>query len=162
MSYKTTKIIPTKQIESKIIVIRGQSVILDRDLAELYGVDTKVLMQAVRRNKKRFPEDFMFQLNYKEFTDLRSQIVTSSWGGRRYEPYAFTENGVAMLSSVLNSDKAIEINIQIMRVFTKLRGMLREYEELREFVNQRKRAKSLDKRIDQAVDYRKSKQEKKD
>ncbi len=128
------EIIPEKRIESKIVVIRGQSVILDRDLAELYGVETKVLTQAVRRNIKRFPEDFMFQLNYKEFTDLRSQFVTSSWGGRRYPPYAFTENGVAMLSSVLNNDKAIQINIQIMRVFTKLRGMLRKYKELKEFV----------------------------
>lgn len=128
------EIIPTDKIENKIIVVRGQSVILDRDLAELYGVETRVLIQAVRRNIKRFPEDFMFQLNYKEFTDLRSQFVMSSWGGRRYEPYAFTENGVAMLSSVLNSEKAIEINIQIMRVFNRFKRMYFAYDELKKII----------------------------
>jgi hypothetical protein len=86
---------------------------LDRDLAELYGVETKVLKQAVRRNEKRFPEDFMFVLSNQEVRNLRSQIVTSSWGGRRYLPMAFTEQGVAMLSSVLNSDRAIQVNVQI-------------------------------------------------
>jgi hypothetical protein len=129
-----SELVPSDRIESKIYSIRDKKVMLDRDLAELYGVDTKVLNQAVKRNNERFPADFMFQLSYKEFTDLKSQIVTSSWGGVRKLPYAFTELGIAMLSSVLNSKRAIQINIQIMRVFTKLRNMLREYEELREFV----------------------------
>jgi len=103
---------------------------LDRDLAELYRVETKALKQAVRRNNKRFPVDFMFSLSNQEVKNLRSQIVTSSWGGSRYLPMAFTEQGVAMLSSVLNSERAIQVNIQIMRAFTKLRKMLGGYEEL--------------------------------
>ena len=97
---------------------------LDMDLAELYGVGTKVLKQAVRRNIDRFPDDFMFELSFEEFTILRSQFVTSRWGGARYAPMAFTEQGVAMLSSVVNSKKAIQVNIQIMRVFTRMREML--------------------------------------
>jgi len=128
------ELIPIERIERKIYSIRDKKVMLDRDLAELYDVETKALNQAVKRNIDRFPEDFMFQLSYKEFTDLKSQIVTSSWGGVRKLPYAFTELCVAMLSSVLNSKRAIQVNIQIMRVFTKLRSMLREYEELKEFV----------------------------
>ena len=96
----------------------------DKDLAALYEVQTKKFNQQVKRNIKRFPSDFMFQLNRKELNNLRSQFVTSSWGDRRYLPYAFTEIGVAMLSSVLNSDRAIEVNIQIMRVFTMLREMM--------------------------------------
>ncbi|MEI7903352.1 MAG: ORF6N domain-containing protein [bacterium] len=112
-------------IEQSIYLIRGQKVMLDRDLAALYGVDTKALKQAVRRNPKRFPCDFMFVLHNKELAILRSQIVTSSsWGGERYLPMAFTEQGVAMLSSVLNRDRAIEVNIAIMRTFVKLRRML--------------------------------------
>jgi len=109
---------------------------LDRDLAELYGVETRVLIQAVKRNIIRFPEDFMFQLTKAELENWKSQIVISNSirMGLRKLLFAFTENGVAMLSSVLNSKRAIEVNIQIMRVFTKLRGMLREYEELKEFV----------------------------
>lgn len=131
-----TNIIPIKRIQSKIIIVRDQPVILDRDLAELYDVETRVLTQAVRRNIKRFPEDFMFQLDYKEFTNLISQFVisNSSWGGTRKMPYAFTENGVAMLSSVLNSDKAIQINIQIMRVFTSYAREISSYEELRKAI----------------------------
>ena len=97
---------------------------IDRDLADLYGVETKVLNQAVRRNKKRFPLDFMFQLNKIEMENLKSQFVTSSWGGVRKLPLAFTEQGVAMLSSVLNSDRAIRVNIQIMRTFTRIREMV--------------------------------------
>jgi phage regulator Rha-like protein len=97
---------------------------LDRDLAELYGTETKKLLQAVKRNIERFPEDFMFQLTKSEFGSLRSQIVTSSWGGRRYPPYAFTEQGVAMLSSVLHSKRAVAVNIAIMRTFVKLREIL--------------------------------------
>ena len=106
-------IVPVERIASKIYMIRQVKVMLDRDLAELYGVETKVLKQAVKRNMKRFPSDFMFELSKEEFTNLRSQIVTSSWGGSRYTPMAFTEQGVAMLSSVLNNDRAIAVNIQI-------------------------------------------------
>ena len=141
-----TDIIPIDKIENKIIVVRGQSVILDRDLAELYGVETRVLIQAVKRNMKRFPEDFMFQLNYKEFTDLISQFVTSSWGGTRKMPYAFTENGVAMLSSVLNSEKAIEINIQIMRVFNRFKRMYFAYDELKKMILELEQRQRDDKR----------------
>ena len=119
-------ILPIENIASKIYVIRKQRVMLDRDLAILYGVETKVLNQAVKRNLDRFPEDCMFQFDEVEWGELRSQFVTSkeTRGGRQYLPYAFTELGVAMLSSVLNSNKAIQINLLIMRVFTKLRNLL--------------------------------------
>lgn len=124
-------LIPVEIIEQKILFIRGHKVILDADLAELYGVESKILNQAVKRQNKRFPADFMFQLTNQEFTNLRSQSVTSSvWGGRRYAPYAFTEQGVAMLSSVLNSDRAIEVNILIMRAFVKLREMISTHKDL--------------------------------
>jgi len=124
-------LIPVDRIEKAILLIRGQKVMLDADLAELYGVETKVLVQAVKRNLERFPEDFMFQLSQEEFAILRSQIVTSSdWGGRRYRPYAFTEQGVAMLSSVLRSWRAIRVNIEIMRAFIHLRQMLASHVEL--------------------------------
>ncbi len=103
---------------------------IDRDLSELYGVKTKVLNQAVKRNMKRFPEDFMFKLDKAESKNLRSQIVTSSWGGTRKEIFVFTEQGVAMLSSVLNSDRAIQVNIQIIRTFTKVRELLATNEAL--------------------------------
>jgi hypothetical protein len=109
------------RILNKIYVIRGQKVMLDRDLAELYGVDTKVFNQSVKRNIERFPKDFMFSLTAKEWTNLRSQFVTSSWGGSRYAPKVFTEQGVAMLSSVLHSSIAIQVNIRIIRVFTRLK-----------------------------------------
>ena len=109
-------------IEKKIFLIRGLNVMLDKDLAELYGVETKYLIRQVRRNIERFPEDFMFQLTKEEF--LRCQNVTSSWGGRRYLPYVFTEQGVAMLSSVLNSERAIQVNIGIMRVFVNIRNLV--------------------------------------
>ena len=111
-------------VASKIYLIREQRVMLDKDLAELYEVETRALNQAVSRNRERFPEMFMFQLTQTEFEILKSQIVTSSWGGTRKLPYAFTEQGVAMLSSVLRSKKAIQVNIQIMMVFTKVREML--------------------------------------
>lgn len=104
---------------------------MDHDLAELYGVETKVLNQAVKRNIERFPEDFMFQLTQEEFQNLRSQFVTSSWGGRRTPPYAFTEQGVAMLSSVLRSEPAVQVNIAITRTFVRLRKMLASNDELR-------------------------------
>ena len=125
------QLVPIERIASKIYLIRGIKVMLDRDLAKLYGVETKALKQAVRRNIDRFPSDFMFELNKDEFNNLRSQIVTSSWGGARYFPMAFTEHGVAMLSSVLNSNRAIEVNIQIMRAFTQLRKMLSTHEDLK-------------------------------
>ena len=125
-------LIPEEKIESKIFFIRSRKIMLDRDLAEMYDVETRSLIQAVKRNLYRFPEDFMFQLNSEENKNLRSQFVISSWGGRRYFPYAFTEQGVAMLSSVLNSRRAIEVNIQIMRTFTKLRKMIANQKELRE------------------------------
>ena len=106
-----TTSVPIERIANKIYFIRDTRMMLDRDLAELYGVATKVLKQAVRRNIKRFPNDFMFELTKDEFENLRSQIVTSSWGGARYLPMAFTEQGVAMLSTVLKSDRAIQVNI---------------------------------------------------
>ena len=111
-------------VQDLIHEIRGKKVMLDFDLARLYQVETKVLNQAVRRNIKRFPEDFMFQLDNKEFANLKSQIVTSSWGGRRTPPLAFTEEGIAMLSSVLHSDIAIAANISILRAFVKVREYL--------------------------------------
>ena len=111
-------------------MIRGFKVMLDRDLADLYGVDTAQLKRAVRRNIDRFPEDFMFILKNQEVRNLRCQIGTSSWGGTRYIPMAFTEQGVAMLSTVLNSKRAIQVNIQIMRTFTRLRQMITGHKEL--------------------------------
>jgi len=124
-------IMSVKQIERLILILRGQRVMLDADLAELYGVETRVLVQAVKRNIERFPEDFMFQLTGEDFDILRSQTVTSSqWGGRRYPPYAFTEQGVAMLSSVLRSKKAVQVNIEIMRAFVRLRRLLASHEDL--------------------------------
>jgi len=130
-SIRSTSLVPIERIQKCIYVIRGRKVMLDSDLAELYGVQTKVLLQAVKRNVDRFPADFMFQLSAREFEILRSQIVTSSWGGRRYAPYAFTEQGIAMLSSVLRSKQAIEINIAIMRVFVRLREVLADNAALR-------------------------------
>ena len=127
-------IVPMERITGKIYLIRKTKVMIDSDLAELYGVPTKVLKQAVRRNQERFPSDFMFELSQKEFVNLRSQFVTSNssqWGGSRYRPMAFTEQGVAMLSSVLRSKRAISVNIQIIRAFTQLRQMLSTHEELK-------------------------------
>ena len=114
-------LVAEQKILNKIYVVRGEKVMLDKDLAEMYGVETKQLKRQVKRNIDRFPRDFMFGLTRKEFENLRSQIGTSSWGGTRYMPMAFTEQGVAMLSSILNSKTAIEVNIRIIRVFTKLR-----------------------------------------
>jgi hypothetical protein len=119
-------------IQNKIHEIRGYRVMLDFDLAEMYQVKTKALNQAVKRNIDRFPFDFMFQLTNKEFTDLRSQIVTSNWGGTRYLPYAFSEHGVTMLSSVLKSKKAIDTNIFIVRAFVALRQYSLGYAELKQ------------------------------
>ncbi len=119
-----TDIVKQDIIEKKIFLIRGGNVMLDRDLAELYGVPTKRLIEQVKRNIKRFPEDFIFQLTKDEFKILRSHFATSSWGGRRYLPYVFTEQGVAMLSTVLNSERAILVNIGIMRVFVNIRKLV--------------------------------------
>ena len=114
-----------QHIETKILILRGQKVLLSTHLAELYGVLPKALVQAVKRNAERFPSDFMFQLSDQEFANLKSQIVTSSWGGqRRAAPYAFTEQGVAMLSTVLRSRRAVLVNIEIMRTFVRLRQLM--------------------------------------
>lgn len=135
---KTQQVITDEIIQQKICIIRGHKVMLDFDLALLYGVETKVLIQSVKRNIERFPEDFMFQLDGHEFECLRSQIVTSKKGrgGRRYLPYVFTEQGVAMLSSVLNSKRAIQVNIAIMRTFTKLREIMATHKELRQKIEE--------------------------
>jgi phage regulator Rha-like protein len=122
--------IPDEVIMNKIFLIRGKKVMLDRDLAILYDIETKRLKEQVRRNIERFPNDFMFDLSYQEVTILRSQFATSSWGGVRYSPMAFSEHGVLMLASVLNSKKAIQINIQIVRVFTKMREMLTSQKDI--------------------------------
>ena len=124
--------IPEEVIMSKIYIIRGVKVMLDRDLAKLYEVETRVLNQAVRRNEKRFPQDFMFQMSNAELEDWKSQIVISNSEkmGLRKPPLAFTEQGVAMLSSVLNSDRAIKVNIQIIRVFTKMRQLIETHSEI--------------------------------
>jgi hypothetical protein len=130
-------LIPMEMIKERILNIREKKVMIDRDLAELYGVPTKRLNEQVKRNKKRFPKDFMFQLTNQEFKILKSHFATSKWGGTRKLPYAFTEQGVAMLSSVLNSERAIQVNIEIMRTFTEIRkvafryaGLKRKIEEL--------------------------------
>ena len=115
---------PETTILERIHLLRGQKVMLDQDLAALYGIETKAFNQAVKRNIERFPEDFMFELTLEEYEHLRSQSVTSSWGGRRYLPKAFTEQGVAMLSGILSTPIAIEVNIRIIRVFARMREML--------------------------------------
>lgn len=129
-------VIPDEIVVSKIYLIRNHRVMIDSYLAELYGVETKRLNEQVKRNLERFPEDFMFQLTKCEFESLKSQIATTRWGGRRTLPYAFTEHGVLMLSSVLNSKQAININIQIMRVYTRIRNMLSTNQELLDKFNQ--------------------------
>jgi phage regulator Rha-like protein len=123
--HKDVALVPPERIERSILLIHSHKVMLDADLATLYGVETKQLIQAVKRNIFRFPSDFMFQLNKEEFENLRSHFGASSrWGGRRYPPYAFTEQGVAMLSSVLRSKRAVQVNIEIMRTFVRLRRIL--------------------------------------
>ena len=131
---KSTSLIPAERIERSILLIRGQKVMLDEDLAGLYRVETKSLVRAVKRNIDRFPADFMFRLSTEEFERLRCQIGTSKTeggrGGRRYAPYAFTEQGVAMLSSVLRSTRAVAVNVEIMRAFVRLRQMLASHADL--------------------------------
>lgn len=123
-------LVEEQKILNRIYMIRGQKVMLDRDLAYMYGVETRVLNQSIKRNLNRFPKDFMFHLSEKEFKNLISQNVTSSWGGTRKMPYAFTEQGVAMLSSVLNSEIAIEVNIRIIRVFSKMREFASTHKDI--------------------------------
>jgi hypothetical protein len=148
--------IPDELVMNKIYVIRNQKVMLDSDLAELYAVETKRLKEAVKRNLGRFPEDFMFELTEIEFESLRSQIATSKIGrgGVRYMPMVFTEQGVAMLSSVLNSEKAISVNIQIIRIFTRIRQMLSDNTELRLGIEElRKKTDNNTKNIEVVFQY---------
>ena len=149
MAKERALIIPIERIQQSIYLIRKQKVMLDKDLAVLYGLETKVLIQAVKRNIDRFPSDFMFQLNDDEAQILRSQFVTSKKGsgGRRYNPYAFTEQGVAMLSSVLRSKRAVEVNIAIMRTFVKLREILADNALLRRKIESMER--KYDERFEQ-------------
>ncbi|MFN5772808.1 ORF6N domain-containing protein [Flavobacterium sp.] len=126
---------PNETVLDKIYVIRNQKVLLDRDLAQLYGIETKRLNEAVKRNLSRFPDDFMFQLNDVEFETLKSQFATSSWGGNRKRPFAFTEHGILMLSSVIHSELAISVNIQIMRLFTQMRQRIMEHSEVQEKIH---------------------------
>lgn len=147
-------LVPDEKLWNKIYLIRGQKVMLDKDLAELYGVETRVLNQAVSRNMERFPEDFMFQLTNQEWDVLKSQNVISSWGGRRKLPFVFSELGVAMLSGVLSSARAIQVNIRIMRLFTKMREMMLTHKDLLlEMEEIRKRMTSQDERIEMVFDY---------
>jgi len=141
-------LVPVEDISRAILVLRGHKVLLDAELAALYGVETRVLLQAVRRNRERFPEDFMLQLTAAEWAALRSQFVTLKTGRgqhRKYLPYAFTEQGVAMLSSVLSSQRAIAVNIQIMRTFVRMREMLVSNKELAQKLDQ------LEARIDKKL-----------
>jgi phage regulator Rha-like protein len=128
-------LIPLERIEQSIYLIRGQKVMIDSDLAKLYGTQTRVLMQAVKRNNDRFPKDFMFQLTEKEVINLKSQFVTSSWGGRRKPTYVFTEHGALMAANVLNSKRAVQMSIQIVRTFAKLRQLLFTHADLARKLN---------------------------
>jgi len=164
----STKITITEEaLLNKIYIIREEKVMLDRDLATLYGVETKRLKEAVRRNSERFPKDFMFELETQEVNNLRSQIATSSWGGNRYVPMVFTEQGVAMLSSVLKSKNAIAVNIQIIRVFSKMRklftnnvGLRLEIEEIKKKVsNQSKNIELVFSYLDELIDKKETSSE---
>jgi len=151
---ETLSTIPDEIVINKIYQIRGQKVMLDRDLADLYQVTTSNLNKAVQRNLKRFPEDFMFQLNKEEFQNLIFQNGTSSWGGTRKHPYAFTEQGVAMLSGILNSERAITVNIQILRIFTRIRQFLSDNTELRlEIEKIKKKLENQDKNMEVVFQY---------
>ncbi len=147
-------IIPDTVVINKIHFIRGNKVMLDSDLADLYGEETRRLNEQIKRNIERFPSDFMFQLTENEFENLKSQFATSSWGGRRKLPYVFTEYGVLMLSSVLNSKKAISINIQIVRIFTQMREMLLANKDiLLQLEKKNQKVIGQDDRIDMIYDY---------
>lgn len=151
---QTLSIIPENVLINKIYEIRGCKVMLDSDLAELYGVETKRLNEQIRRNIDRFPDDFMFQLKEIEWKNLKSQFATSSWGGRRKLPLAFTEHGVLMLSSILNSQQAIQVNIQIVRIFTRLRQWLSENGELKyEIEDIKRKLNNQDKNIELVFSY---------
>ena len=141
MDYK--ELVSSESIKSKIYQIRGVNVMLDRDLASLYGIETKVLNQAVKRNIDRFPQDLMFVLSDEEFDNLRSQIVTSSWGGRRYSPRVFTEQGVYMLATVLKSKTAVEVTLAIMRTFTKMKNFLEQNNSLLQKIEQIEKRQTL-------------------
>jgi hypothetical protein len=149
MPQKPASLVPVERVQNLILLLRGERVLLGQQLADLYGVPVKALIQAVKRNRGRFPEDFMFQLSNEEFENLKSQFVTSSWGGlRRALPYAFTEQGVAMLSSVLRSDQAVQVNVAIMRAFVNLRRMLAASETLsRKLVELERRLQGHDQAI---------------
>ena len=155
MADNTSKLeIPDKLITTKIYTIRGKKVILDEDLAALYDVETRRLNEQVKRNIARFPEDFMFQLTQDEFENLKSQFATSSWGGRRKLAYVFTEQGVAMLSGVLHSERAIKVNIQIMRVFIRMREMLTDTLSLKLDIEEiKKKLENQDKNIELVFSY---------
>jgi len=152
--------ISVEVVAAKILEIRGKRVMLDKDLAQLYGVDTRNLNKAVKRNIERFPEDFMYQLTQEEVTNLMFQNGTSSWGGTRKLPYVFTEQGVAMLSSVLHSKRAIQVNIMIMRAFTKLREILLTHKDLaiklkaleRKYANHDEKIKAIFEAINQLLE----------
>jgi hypothetical protein len=147
------ELIPIGRVAQSIHFLRGQKVILGQDLAALYGVTVGAITQAVKRNPSRFPKDFVFQLNAQELANLKSQFVISSWGGRRALPYAFTEQGVAMLSSVLKSDRAVKVNIAIMRAFVKLRETLETNRELaRKFAELENRVGKHDDEIAAIID----------
>jgi len=157
---ESKSIIPAERIERSIYFVRGNKVLLDEDLATLYGVETKVLNQAMRRNLERFPKDFAFRLNRKEWKNLKSQFVISRWGGRRKLPMAFTEQGVAMLSGVLHSPQAVKVNIEIMRAFirfrhtlTSLKDVSKELTDLKSFLLKHSYANDREfKRIWQAIE----------
>lgn len=165
------QLIPDEIIMNKIYYIRGQKIMLASDLAELYNIETRVLNQSVNRNLKRFPPDFMFQLSENEYLSLTSQFVMSKKGrgGRRVLPFVFTEHGVLMLSSILNSDRAIEVNIQVMRIFTKIRQMLFDNTELRleiekikfKINNQDKNMEIVFRYLDELIDKKEEPQERK-
>ncbi len=146
--------IPDDLISNKIYFIRNFKVMIDSDLSDLYKVKTKRLNEQVKRNLNRFPEDFMFQLTIDEWKILKSQNATSSWGGRRVPPYVFTEHGVLMLSSILNSERAIAVNIQIMRVFTKIRTLIKNNDELLKMLNElEKKGNERDQKISIIFQY---------
>ena len=142
---KCTALVPVERISHAIVVLRGHRVILDRDLAAIYGAPTGRLNEAVKRNPKRFPEDFMFQLSAEELEKLRSQIAISSWGGRRYLPYVFTEHGAIQAATVLNSPRAVEMSLYVVRAFVQLREMLASNKDLAHRLNQ------LERRIEQKL-----------
>ena len=156
MGILNTITIPDEVVMNKIYMVRDQKIMLDSDLAELYGVETKVLKQAVRRHMTRFPEDFMFEMNKEELESLRSQSVTSNdgRGGTRYMPFCFTEQGVTMLSCVLNSERAIHVNIQIIRIYTRIREMLLLHKDVSLLVEQvEKKLLKQDEKIEMLFTY---------